>query len=237
MGAHELDEFMRETIAGEAGGFVPTPNALLPLVENTVNYSFFLRRPIVPGSEQGHPAGVPGGPVHLRGRAADRAVDPRRAVAPEDRQPPLRLDGRARPPGHANGGSAPRGLRSSASRRLAPRGRAGDPGVMDPVPGFSSESVERFYELYREAQVASSSLRFLERAGNDQALLGRAQQRRLRPAPADAAEPPGHGRRARLHPFHSRIDQERSDDVTRREARRARSARAGRPRRCGCGRG
>ena len=180
-GNGELHDFLFDSLLkGESSGFMPQPTALMPLIENTVNYSFFLRRPIVPRSEQEVRPRYQAGPYTSEvarqiGQWAPgvNGISPRKIdnllfaytggvgrLATEIADP--FLEGRV-PFTQKPGDPAPVGQRFPAEF-------PGIRGVMDPPAGFGSESVQMFYEAYSEARVADSSLRYLERAGNATAL-------------------------------------------------------------------
>lgn len=169
-GNHELREFLETSILkGEVSGIFPQPTALMPLLENTTNYSYFLRRPIVPRAEQEVRAEFQAGPgtsevAQLLGRwAPGEGISPRKIdnllfaytgglgrLGTEITDP--LLEGRI----PFTPGDIPpvgSGLMEFPGVR----------GVTDPLAGFSSESIERFYQLYEQARSATATLRFLER--------------------------------------------------------------------------
>lgn len=199
-GGHEFRSFLKESLlAGEVGGVVPGVNALQPLVENAVNYSFFLGRPIVPRSEQEVR------PRYQSGAYTSEVAQLLGRWAPGEGISPRKIDNVL----YAwTGGLGRLGTQMTdpilqgrvpfTQGETPPIGRRftdipGIRGVTDAAPGFSSESVERFYELYTESRKATSTLRFLERSDQEQ-LYERelsdetqAELRSLQPMLADVA--------------------------------------------------
>jgi diguanylate cyclase (GGDEF)-like protein len=175
-GGHELRGFLEELVKGEVTGTIPTPNAIQPLLENAVNYSFFLRRPIVPRSEQ---------EIHPELQAGPYTSEAAKMLARWTSGAPILEDVVGSPRQIDNLLFAwTGGLGRLATEVTDPllEGRVpflqepdvpeigkrftelpGIRGVTDPQAGFSSESVERFYQLHQQARVAVNSLRFLDR--------------------------------------------------------------------------
>jgi len=176
-GSHEVRDFLYESVVkGEVSGFLPQPTALMPLIENTVNYSFFLRRPIVPRGEQDVRARYQAGPytseiAQLLGRwvPGESGYSPRKIdnllyaytaglgrIATEVTDP--LLEGR---------------LPFTAGDNAPPASRLSDVpgirGVQARRAGLSSESVERFYETLSRARGARRTLDFLDNQEEDEA--------------------------------------------------------------------
>lgn len=182
-----VDEFFRETLASEVTSFMPMPNAFAPLVENMVNYSFFMERPIVHrGMEQ----------VEARHQSTARSSEVAQLIgrwAPGAGISPLKIDnllyawtgglGRVAMQSVDLAVRTARGDDHGERPRRTPADVPGVRGVFARKPGFSSESVERLYREFDQAQTASATLRHFEREGKTEEYeraLRDPEQRRLR---------------------------------------------------------
>jgi hypothetical protein len=209
-GGHELRAFLEEFAGGQVSGLLPSPTAIEPLIENAVNYSFFLRRPIVPESEEEVRVQYQAGPYTSEVAKMLARWTHRIPIASEFIGSPREIDNLL----FAWTGGLGRVATELADPLLEGRlpftsgdvppigGRATDVpgirGVLDPQAGFNSESIARFYQVYEEARVATSSLRYLERSGNVEAYEAeladpafsdlRQREPTLRAAAADLAE-------------------------------------------------
>ena len=162
--AGELRQFFDETLFGEVESIVPMPTAVGPLLENLVNYSFFLDRPIVPRSEEN---------VLPRYQGSEQTSEVARLMARwapgREGISPRKIDnllfsytgGLGRMASEALDLAIPtEGESSDPAEGLA--GVPGIRGIMAREPGFGSSSIEAFYRLLGDARAASRTVRFLE---------------------------------------------------------------------------
>lgn len=183
-GSAELDKFFEETLLREVTSIAPMPTMVQPLLENQVNYSFFSRRPIVPRSEEN---------VDDRFHGDDYNSDLARSLAkwgPGDGWSARRIDNLLYSwtggLGRLGAETVDRIIEDPSEPERPARGLSGVPGIRGVIarqPGFSSEPVERFYELFNKATTAKRTLSFLEsEQRNEEALEIRndPDQQRLR---------------------------------------------------------
>ncbi|MCY3678745.1 MAG: hypothetical protein OXH66_14350 [Gemmatimonadetes bacterium] len=165
-GSEEVRRFFEDTLSKEVTSIGPTPTAVMPLVENMTNWSFFMQRPIVPRSEQ---------QVRAREQGGERTSDAAKMLARWSPGPqgisPRKIDNLL----HSWTGGL--GRIATESRDLArhvvndgppkPAPTLADiPGVRGVVarsPGLSSESVERVYRRLERARTARATLKHFQR--------------------------------------------------------------------------
>ena len=167
-GAEEVRRFFEDTLSKELTSIGPTSTAVMPLIENVTNYSFFLQRPIVPRSEQD---------VRDREQGNERTSEVAKLLARWSPGPegisPRTIDnllyswtgglGRTAMQAVDLAVDAVTGKPAAPERTLADV--PGVRGVVARTPGFSSESVERLYRELGKARTARATLRHFEREG------------------------------------------------------------------------
>ena len=157
-------KFLTETAPRQLLDFIPWPTAGMPLLENWLNYSTFLDRPIVPPGEEN---------VDERYQYNDRTSEVAVQLGRWMDTSPRKIDNLLYSWTGGLGRSVTGGIDRAAEMigaRVATesQGLAGVPGIRGITarpPGFSSESVERFYERRAQAQKALATSRFLRREG------------------------------------------------------------------------
>ncbi len=166
-GAEEVRQFFGETLLKEAQGMFPSPTAVEPLIESVTNYSFFLRRPITPRSEENVRDRYQGGVG-----TSEVAEQLARWIPGEEGVSPRTIDNvlYAWTGGLGRLGTELADMALDPSAPATPARRVseipGVRGIMDPPAGFNSESIERFYREYSRAQTAVTTLRDAERDEN-----------------------------------------------------------------------
>ena len=165
-GAHEVRRFFEDTLSKEATSIGPTPTAIMPLVENMTNWSFFRQRPIVPRSEQN---------VRAREQGNERTSEVAKMIARWSPGPegvsPRKIDNLlyAWTGGLGRLGTQSVDLALDAGRDKPPRPSPtaadipGVRGVAVRTPGLSSESVERVYRELDKGRTAKATLRHFQR--------------------------------------------------------------------------
>ncbi|HEX5520195.1 MAG TPA: LPD38 domain-containing protein, partial [Longimicrobiaceae bacterium] len=148
---------------------LPIPTFAGPLIGNLANYDLFLNRPIVPRHLEN---------VDAEYQYSDRTSEVAKQLGRWLDYSPAKIDnlltswtgGLGRLGGEAidNATRIARRARGEEVPARPSRGVAGLPGVRGftlSTPGSSSESVERFYQLYGEAEKAHGTVRVLEKEG------------------------------------------------------------------------
>ena len=162
-----MGEFFRNTVLGEVTStFDILPTAMTPIVENVANYSFFLKRPIVPEGMKR---------VEPRFQAGQYTSEVAKQLGQWTGASPLKIDnllvswtgglGRAVSGAIDLGVEAAHDPGEAAGDVLSakPADVPGLRGVVTRSPGFSSESIERFYRAYNDAETVNSSKNLLEK--------------------------------------------------------------------------
>src|SRR5690606_2605175 len=157
----------QDFLVGEIGATVlPSVTAVQPLIENLANYSLFFRRPIVPRSMQD---------VEPRFQATDRTSEVAKLLGRWTNTSPMKIDNLLFQWTGGLGRAASQtvdlavDLARDPERTLDEIGAArpedipGVRGVVSRAPGFSSESVERFYRRLQEARSVRATVNHLER--------------------------------------------------------------------------
>ncbi len=167
-GSEELRRFFEDTLSKELTSIGPAPTAVMPLIENLTNWSFFLQRPIVPRSEEN---------VRDREQGNERTSEIAKLLARWSPGPegisPRSIDnllyswtgglGRLASRGVDLGVDVATGKPPGPTRQAADY--PGIRGVTIRTPGLSSESVERLYRELAKARTARATLRHFEREG------------------------------------------------------------------------
>lgn len=159
--------FLGQTIPGEVQGVLPVPTALMPLVENWANYSAFLNRPIVPRSMED---------VSSRYQSRETTSEAAKLLGRWANYSPLKIDnllyGWTGGMGRMASEAVDAVVQKARGDVERPMSEAADIPVVRAFavrdPGFNSESVERMYRLYSDAQQAVADLRFNKQEGNTQ---------------------------------------------------------------------
>jgi N12 class adenine-specific DNA methylase len=156
-----------EFLKGEIAGFIPIPTALTPIIENAFNYDTFLRRPVVARGLEG---------IAPEYQSTDYTSEVAKLVGKATGASPQKIDNIIQDWTGGTGryitGAISQAGRLVTGETRASRGIANWPGVRGftvPKPGFSSESVERFYERLAEVRQARATINHLRRAGNAEA--------------------------------------------------------------------
>ena len=167
-GSEELQRFFEDTLSKELTSIGPAPTAVMPLIENLTNWSFFLQRPIVPRSEEN---------VRDREQGNELTSEIAKLMARWSPGPegisPRSIDnllyswtgglGRLASRGVDLGVDVATGKPPGPTRQAADY--PGIRGVTIRTPGLSSESVERLYRELAKARTARATLRHFEREG------------------------------------------------------------------------
>ena len=174
-GDHELVSSLEQLIGGEIGASLPVPTAMQPLVENYVDYSFFLRRPLTPRSQQELSQDLQAGPYTseaaqmLSRWTHDMPIAEKFIGSPRDIDNLLFgwTGGLGRIATEATNPILQGRVPVLQPPEIPPIGKdltdfPGVRGVYEPAAGFSSESIERFYERYTMARTAAADLNTLE---------------------------------------------------------------------------
>ena len=168
-GSEEVRRFFEDTLSKEVTSIGPTPTAVMPLIENLTNWSFFMQRPVVPRSEQD---------VRAREQGDERTSEVAKMLARWSPGPqgvsPRKIDnllyaytgGLGRIATHTVDETVE--LVTGAPKRPArtPSDIPGVRGVTVRTPGLSSESVERLYRELGKARTAHATLRHFQREGD-----------------------------------------------------------------------